>query len=136
MFGGGRGEAMAPLLRNTDADVRLQASGCLQAIALERDAKMPVCEAARVNLVMLLRDPVVGVVQNAVAAIPSVERFCPTRGESSSPCWPLRTRTTCFPTITRGPETCAGPCSSSKTLCYSTRTLALLLGFAVARGRN
>ena len=62
-------KAMAPLLRNTDADVRLQASGCLQAIALERDAKMPVCEAARVNLVMLLRDPVVGVVQNAVAAI-------------------------------------------------------------------
>ena len=60
-------KAMAPLLRNTDADVRLQASGCLQAIALERDAKMPVCEAARVNLVMLLRDPVVGVVQNAVA---------------------------------------------------------------------
>ena len=34
-------KAMAPLLRNTDADVRLQASGCLQAIALERDRRCP-----------------------------------------------------------------------------------------------
>ena len=62
-------KALAPLLRSTDADVRLQAAGCLQAIALEVDAKMPVCEAARVNLVMLLRDPVASVVQNAVGAI-------------------------------------------------------------------
>ena len=66
---GGVIPALAPMLRSRESDIRLQAAGALMGLTLEHEAKVPVAEAARKDLVALLRDPSPFIAENALVAI-------------------------------------------------------------------
>jgi len=69
---GGIIQVILPLLRSRESDIRLQAAGCLMGLTLEHEAKMPVAEACKTDLVALLRDPSPFIAENALVTVQNI----------------------------------------------------------------